>query len=144
MPPHFEKKPSDTTRVDVQAAMTVLGRRHVTYSEQGLNLHRVYLPKINLKYANLQNADLMGADLCGADLSQAKLQGASLFNVNLLDTNLVGANIKGSDFTATRGLSCDQLKMARKWKSTYRDQELSNGAEIPDFLEKYGPIADTI
>lgn len=144
IPPHFEKAPSDSTRIDVQTAMTVLGRRKTRPTDPALNLHRVYLPQVNLGRANLQNADLMGADLRGANLTLAKLQCASLFNVNLLDANLIGANIQGCDLTAAKGLSSEQLKMARNWKSTYRDQELSSGADIPDFFEKYGPMADTV
>ena len=144
IPPHFEKAPSDSTRIDVQTAMTVLGRRKTRPTEPALNLHRVYLPQVNLGQANLQNADLMGADLRGANLTHAKLQGASLFNVDLLDANLVGANIRGTDLTAAKSLTSQQLEQARNWKSTYREPELACGADIPNSFGKYGPIAKTI
>lgn len=144
IPPHFEKTPSDYTRIDVQTAMIMLGRRKVKSGEPSLNLHRVYLPEINLKRVNLENADLMGSDLRGANLAQARLQGASLFNANLENASLVCANLKGTDLISAKELTSNQLKLARNWKSAYRDQELACGAELPDFLEKYGPIADTI
>ena len=144
IPPHFKKAPSDSTRIDVQTAMTVLGRRKTRPTEPALNLHRVYLPQVNLGQANLQNADLMGADLRGANLTHAKLQGASLFNVDLLDANLVGANIRGTDLTAAKSLTSQQLEQARNWKSTYRESELACGADIPNTFGKYGPIAKTI
>lgn len=142
MPPYCEKTPSDSTRIDVQTAMTVLGRRKVKYGEPALNLHRTYLPEINLKHANLQNADLMGADLRGANLSQAKLQGACLFSANLTDANLVCASLNGTDVTAAKGLDNAQLKLARNWRLAFRDQELACGAGIPEFLEKYSASAD--
>jgi len=137
--PYKDRTPSDSTRIDIQTAMTVLGRRKISVNEPSLNLYRVYLPSINLQGANLQNINLMGADLRDADLTQAKLQGASLFNSNLLNTNLLKANLKEADLTATKGLSSEQLTQAKQWKAAFRDPELACGANIPQF--KDDPVA---
>jgi hypothetical protein len=56
------------TRPDVQAAVTVAGRR---------DAKRDILP-IDLTAAYLTNAQLGGADLTGADLSRANLTGAKV------------------------------------------------------------------
>ena len=142
--PYKDRTPSDSTRIDIQTAMTVLGRRKISVNEPSLNLYRVYLPSINLQGANLQNINLMGADLRDADLTQAKLQGASLFNANLLNTNLAKANLKQADLTATKGLCSEQLIQARQWKAAFRDPELACGANIPQFKEDPVVMANSI
>jgi uncharacterized protein YjbI with pentapeptide repeats len=62
------------TRPDVQAALTVIGRRNRTHD-------RGY---INLTKANLTGADLSSADLSGADLREAVLTRA-VFTDAVLD-----------------------------------------------------------
>jgi hypothetical protein len=64
---------------DVQAAMTVLGRREPPPGGlRRLNLTRVDLRGARLDEANLQDAWLGGANLQGAGLDDAKLQGATI------------------------------------------------------------------
>ena len=68
-PPHpggFEEE--QLTRPDVQAAITVVGRRN---AERDIQL-------IDLTGANLTGANLTGANLSGADLSRADLSRAAL------------------------------------------------------------------
>ena len=142
--PYKDRTPSGSTRIDIQTAMTVLGRRKTSVNEPILNLYRVYLPSINLQGANLQNINLMGADLRDANLAQAKLQGASLFNANLLNTNLANANLKQADLTATKGLCSEQLTQAKQWKAAFRDPELACGANIPQFKEDPVVVANSI
>jgi hypothetical protein len=81
-----------TTRPDVQAAATVIGRRSVGYDSQ----------PIDLRAASLARADLTGADLTGADLN-----GVDLTRANLADVNLAGANLFVADLTRANLLGVD-------------------------------------
>ena len=57
---------------DIQAALTVIGRREAGTGVVDLNGSHVSKAKLSL--ANLREADLSGADLSGADLSFAHLE----------------------------------------------------------------------
>jgi hypothetical protein len=89
---------------DVQAAMTVLGRRVALPGEtepERLFLARVDLREVGLKKANLRWADLRGAHLEdahleGADLRGAQLEGAHLRGAHLEDARLEGADLRGA------------------------------------------------
>ena len=81
------KTVSEKPAIDIQAALTVIGRR------KGQELPD--LAKVNIPGANLSGANLRGADLNGADLNSAYLSGASLSGANLLGANLTGANLTG-------------------------------------------------
>jgi len=98
--------PERTTRPDVQAAATVIGRRNRRPDElinlnaavltradlTGVDLRGADLTGANLFMANL-NADLTGADLTGADLLLASLAGSVLDGTNLTGVNLTGVNL---------------------------------------------------
>jgi uncharacterized protein YjbI with pentapeptide repeats len=60
------------TRPDVQAALTVIGRRNPEYDRQ-----RVNLTGADLARADLTDGDLTGANLTGARLTEADLTNAS-------------------------------------------------------------------
>lgn len=80
---------------DVQAAMTVLGRReHPPGGRRPLDLTRVDLRRVQLEGANLRDADLDGANLQGAELPRANLHSAHLDGANLQDADLDGANLR--------------------------------------------------
>jgi uncharacterized protein YjbI with pentapeptide repeats len=83
---------------DVQAAMTVLGRRQLPLGGASLLLllGGVDLRKANLIEANLEGADLSHAHLEGADLTGASLRGARLAHVHLEGACLRGANLEGA------------------------------------------------
>jgi hypothetical protein len=87
---------------DVQAAMTVLGRRRLDY-EQGdsrrLNLRFVNLRGLDLKSAHLEGFDLEGANLQDADLSDACLCGAALKGVLLNQTRLERSDLRRADLS---------------------------------------------
>lgn len=72
---------------DVQAAVTVLGRRPAGRRERG---------RVNLTRVDLRGANLTGADLTGADLSSANLTGAFLFRSDLSAAIFDGANLTGA------------------------------------------------
>ncbi len=84
---------------DIQAALTVIGRREPRLnSERGyLDLRRANLIEANLNGADLRGANLSGAILFEANLSGANLSGANLSGAHLSLSNLSGANLSGAD-----------------------------------------------
>ncbi len=82
-------------QVDIQAVVTVLGRRDITrdgtIGNETLPIRRLNLSNINLAGANLAYANLNGATLDGTELAGAALIEASLNSTNLSDANLTGA-----------------------------------------------------
>ena len=79
------KKPA----IDIQAALTVIGRR------KGQELP-------DLAEANIPGANLSGANLSGADLDSAHLNSAYLSGANLSGANLLGANLSGANLTSAK------------------------------------------
>jgi hypothetical protein len=80
-----EKKPA----IDIQAALTVIGRRK---SGPGM----VDLAKANIPSADLTMANLIGANLIGANLNGANLIGANLNGANLNGADLTSAHLNGA------------------------------------------------
>ncbi len=74
---------------DIQAALTVIGRRS---AEPGA----VNLTDSNIAHAKLTGADLMEADLTHADLSEANLSGDNLALARLTRADLTQANLFGA------------------------------------------------
>ncbi len=77
------------TRPDVQAAVTVLGRRDA----------RRDIQPIRLSGADLTGADLRDADLGGADLTEATLRSADLRSADLHATTLTRATLTRADLS---------------------------------------------
>jgi uncharacterized protein YjbI with pentapeptide repeats len=111
-----EKKTEDTQqilkiRTDIQAALTVIGRRNYKDDREneilnlnntnltGANLNKANLQNANLREVNLQQANLAQANLYYANLAQANLQQADLAQANLYYANLVQANLQQADLT---------------------------------------------
>jgi hypothetical protein len=94
---------------DIQAALTVIGRRVVLLQKipvlgllvPPVDLRDAHLPKADLSGAKLNDADLRGADLQGASLKEASLYGADLGGADLSDTNLTFAHLRGATLTGT-------------------------------------------
>ncbi len=105
---------------DVQAVLSVLGRRTLTHEREdafrldlrrtdlrgadlnGVRFARAVLLEAHLEGASLQGAQLAGADLRGAwldnaDLVEADLRGADLREAHLEGTYLVDAQLDGAD-----------------------------------------------
>ena len=84
-----------STRIttDVQAALTVLGRRPAGRTERG--------------FLNLRRTNLAGADLAGADLTLANLGEADLTAANLAYAELGGAYLRDARVTE------EQLRLAK-------------------------------
>jgi Pentapeptide repeats (8 copies) len=102
--------PDRTTRTDVQAAITVIGRRVAKRDRERINLRgavlthavltRAHMVSADLTAADLTYADLTYADLTYADLNGANLNGAKLFGASLVHANVGGADLTGADLTA--------------------------------------------
>jgi hypothetical protein len=89
--------PDRTTRADVQAALTVIGRREITHDSDRIDLANVNLSGANLSDAELAGANLIGANLTGAFAARANLASATLVNANLTKADLTGANLGGAN-----------------------------------------------
>jgi len=113
---------------DVQAALTVIGRRiegrHFLIDFPGtLDLAKVSIPEAHLfradlsgailHYANLSRASLVGADLSGAGLIGANLSDAGLVGADLSYAMLLDANLTGADLTEANLSRADLTGAAR-------------------------------
>jgi len=81
-------------RPDVQAALTVVGRRNVRNDRQLTALTDARLIGADLRYRDFTRADFTGADLTGADI-----RGANLTDANLTDAKLSGADLEWAILT---------------------------------------------
>jgi membrane protein implicated in regulation of membrane protease activity len=109
--PHHQPTPEELQHfgwlsgwaADVQAALTVLGRRKAPVgAAEPLDLRRANLTRADLRGAQLQGADFFLANLEEAHLHRAQLQGANLEYVNLRYATLIGAQLQDSDLRGAR------------------------------------------
>ncbi|MFP3867872.1 MAG: pentapeptide repeat-containing protein [Desulfobacteraceae bacterium] len=102
-----EQQPEPKPPIDIQAILTVIGRRNPDFAQRklkpldlrGTDLRGTYLVGANLQKAflseaNLQKAVLRGANLQRANFSKANLQQAFFVSANLQEAWLFGANLK--------------------------------------------------
>jgi uncharacterized protein YjbI with pentapeptide repeats len=80
---------------DVQAALTVVGRRKSEHDILPMDL-----VDADLTHANLRNADLTSADLRGAILVAADLYSANLTQVDLTGAKVLGADLRSASLNA--------------------------------------------
>ena len=75
---------------DIQAIITVLGRRDLNYEreKQVLDLHNI----------DVHGANLSGADLSGANFYEADLSGVSFVGAKLMETQFIGAILRNANF----------------------------------------------
>ncbi|WP_271270243.1 pentapeptide repeat-containing protein [Aliamphritea hakodatensis] len=99
-------------------------------SLRGANLTEAILFGANLSKANLRGANLTEATLSKANLSEVDLTWAILTGVDLTSANLRSANLFEADLRFAK-LTCQELTNAENWETSFRDQELSCGADIP-------------
>lgn len=110
-----EDQPQPKLAPDIQAVLTVLGRRSRTYQEGevqrlhlvGVNIRRAILRGARLEgavlsEARLEGAFLAGAHLAGAVLREAHLEGADLLRANLEEAYLVNAHLERANLTEAR------------------------------------------
>ena len=91
-----QRPPLRVRAADIQAAISVLGRRLGGPGHQ-LELSRVALQQAHLRQARLAGADLHYADLSAADLSGVDLQLADLTGIRLAAAVLISANLHQAD-----------------------------------------------
>jgi len=104
---HEQRPPPDpggqareqSPRPDVQAALTVVGRRLTQRDIRPVDLARADLAGANLLQADLAGAALHGADLTGAVLANAVLARAELLAAKLVRADLTGADLGGARLT---------------------------------------------
>jgi hypothetical protein len=110
---YLERLINDPLPADVQAALTVIGRRQRD--------HDVCGEQLSLRSTNLTSANLKNAHLGKFDLEECCLFDASLEGADLKDADLGGADLRG------RNLTQEQLDQARGSAWT----KLQGGLTIP-------------
>jgi Pentapeptide repeats (8 copies) len=100
-----EKRKSDRTNpvgVDIQAALTVIGRRKVKQdpNDKVIDLRKISLVGVEL-HTNFSKADFGGTNLNNANLSGANLSDANLSLTDLIGADLSNANLNGADLDNT-------------------------------------------
>jgi hypothetical protein len=152
--PAPQQQPPPKLAADIQAILTVLGRRTRTTGkgiaqqprkgeERRLNLAKTDLRGADLVYAYLEGAFLQGAHLEGADLNDTYLEGAFLRDAhlegaNLHDAYLEGAVLSSAYLSETINLTREQLCTVKTL--VHASLDLSLLAQIqkhcPQLLEK--------
>jgi uncharacterized protein YjbI with pentapeptide repeats len=91
-----QKRIPETKKValDIQAILTVLGRRKKTFYDGESN-------RLNLSRSRLQGADLEKAHFEGVNLEEANLEGANLDFTYLEEADLRNAHLEGANFCET-------------------------------------------
>ncbi len=143
-----ENQPLVKPATDIQAILTVIGRRTLTF-ETGED-KRLDLSRTNLIGVDLREANLTGIDLRGADLREADLRGADCFKTIFVgkilqrellrqggfdesgfdpsgfDVGLVtGADLRGANLMDAKHLTKEQLA------GTTRDEKTQIPPELP-------------
>jgi hypothetical protein len=104
-------KPSN----DIQAALTVIGRRKLgsgVVNLAGAHIQGANLSYADLSYANLSGANLSGANLSGAYLIYTNLRSADLRSADLKSATLSGVFLSGANLSDANGLTQEQLNEA--------------------------------
>jgi hypothetical protein len=114
--------PGRRTRPDVEAAVTVIGRRitrndrlpiDISHAQliwiylpqahlEGLDFYATQMPRAILRGAHLERARLGHVNFSDADLSRADLTGATVTDADLTGAKLDGAILTGADLTGAR------------------------------------------
>lgn len=136
-----EGAPPAMMKPDVQAILTVLGRRKLSYGQgesqrldlsatdlrgaalinanlTGIILSLAHMDEANLNGARLDAAQLKDARLNGSFLNRTVLRGADLSGANLNGAHVTGADFSGADLTSVdlrgaEGLTSQQLDSAK-------------------------------
>ena len=126
------REPERLTPPDVQAAVTVVGRRDVKRDIRRIDLDRG---------ANLTGATLTGAALTGAALIGAALTGAALGRADLTGATLTGADLTGAALTCAdltyADLTCADLTYADLSGATLTGAGLGRGPHRRQVARRY-------
>lgn len=120
-------------RADIQAILTVLGRRHAPFdpTDSHIDLHGTALSRAYLPWANLERAFLYETNMEGVLLQNANLKGAWLWKANLKDAVLDGAHLEGADLTAVANLTAEQIRAVHIDQKTKLPEHLRGLKEAP-------------
>ena len=110
-------KVPDRPATDIQAILTVIGRRETTGSNRGND-------RLNLTNTDLTWAVLSGANLDGAFLGMTDLRGAFLSGATLDGTDLFGADLDRANLREAKNLTAEQLKHAENWDKAFLPDDL--------------------
>jgi hypothetical protein len=124
-------KDPDKPPNDIQAALTVIGRRKAGPGR--VALARAKISGADLVEANLSGAGLILANLSGAGLILANLSGANLILANLRDANLRDANLSDALLTGA-DLSYADLRGAKNLTQERLDQACGKPKALPPGL----------
>jgi uncharacterized protein YjbI with pentapeptide repeats len=116
-----ENAPAAHPEPDIQAILTVVGRRNRTFETEKSQI-------LDLRDVNLEGARLVEANLSGANLRGANLRSAQLNDVSLRGTDLTCANLTSVDLREARNLTQQQIDSAKGNKDT----KLPPGLVMPD------------
>ncbi len=102
---------------DLQAALTVLGRRDRLSNDPPLDLGYVAIIDADLYQTDFSDAvfigdDLEDVDFIGANLKNAVLEGADLNGADFFNAHMEGADLKFADLSRAKGLKNAFLKGA--------------------------------
>jgi uncharacterized protein YjbI with pentapeptide repeats len=117
-----EERQTPALAPDVQAALTVIGRRSLECArneEESLDLSGADLRGADLRGALLKGVDFERTRLARADLEGACLEGARLTLARLEGAHLLRANLRGADLTLSR------LTGAHLWEADLSGAELA-------------------
>jgi hypothetical protein len=128
-----EKKEIPKIATDVQAALTIIGRRKTEQDSK--------TDKINLSETDLSGADLSWANLSGANLGRANLSFTHLYHANLSGAFLVEANLSFAELSfadlMNSFITFEQLESAFISKNTKLPEDLeTRKAELLELSEK--------
>ncbi len=115
--PEFKRAPEVKPGADIQAILTVLGRRGRTYGK-----------------GETQPLDLRQTDLRGADLFEAHLEGANLWRAHLERTKLEKAHLEGADIREAH-LEGAVLREAQLGEAVLRRAHLDGAVLLKAHLE---------
>ncbi|GAA3541721.1 pentapeptide repeat-containing protein [Amycolatopsis ultiminotia] len=104
-PEHIHQGPQPAYRtlaIDVQAALTALGRRPQRPERNPVNLSSADLCGADLANLRLDRADLWGTKLRDSIMHNVQLRGANLSYAQLQDSRLGGAQLQGAHFFRAR------------------------------------------
>ncbi len=128
-----DQQPADSTMrpaTDIQAVLTVLGRRRISFDPPGqmLDLRDTDLRGANLTDAKLQGANFNDADLRWALLIRTKLQKAYI-DADLDQAVLLQTDLRGAKLSSAENLTRDQISGAIRDDAT----------QLPPYVERELP-----
>jgi uncharacterized protein YjbI with pentapeptide repeats len=125
------EEPGVSVTIDVQAALTVIGRRN---SKQDPQDRIIDLRFCDIRGANIKNANLSYADLKGAKISHAQLENANLSSAKLQNADLSGAILNGANLSKS-SLNDAVLIDAYLQKTDLQNSDISNANLLEAHLQ---------